>query len=151
MNQSFASQSAARDPQAPLFFSKVVTRGDGEERISAVIRQAADGAIEIGLHNHAGAVKVGNERATLGFKLPASADGEAFVDDLLAAYVGPVTLAGLMFGWYAEPLYKHEARYDESVDRAFLAHLLETGEVSPENNRGDDRDVEPADDDDTLN
>lgn len=138
MNQSFASQSVVA-PEA-VFFSRVVTLPDGigDQRISGMVRTRADGTVEVGLHNHAGAVQNGNAKSTLGFELPAGANGEEFADDLLAAYASPPrTTEAVLFGWFYTAMAKHRAEYSEIVDAAFLAHLRETGEVSPENDRDD--------------
>lgn len=127
--------SRQADPSPLVSFSKVVNRPHtcaGDEKLSIVIR-STESAVEVGLLNHYVLDDSGSlDKAVVGLKLPAGADGPAFVEAFVAAYVVPPTLLSLFEGWATPVLETFGGGFDQSVENTMVAHFAETGDVSPE-------------------
>lgn len=129
-------------------YSRVIERpqvGLGPERIQVVIRTSSDGApTEVGLFNHAHReylVAHGSSKpavdSTLGYRLPAAQDADAFVDALLEEYQKPIGFLQMMFGYGVMARQRFDAEYCEAVAEATTRHLIETGDVAPDAPRAD--------------
>lgn len=123
-------------PVAPIVsFSKVVNRphtGIGDERLSIVIR-STEHAVEVGLLNHYVLNTSGSlNLAVVGLRLPADADGQAFVDEFVSAYVAPPTLEALFDGWSTPVMRKYAACYNSAFEGELVLEFIETGDVSHE-------------------
>jgi hypothetical protein len=70
--------------------------------------------------------------AAIGLKLPAGADGLAFADAFIAAYVAPPTIRTIFEGWSTPVFEAFGGGFDQSVENTMVAHFAETGDVSPE-------------------
>lgn len=120
-----------------------------QERITVRIEQAAD-AVEVVLYNHGSEAEPRNDEDSLiALVLPADGDGEAFVDEFLAAYQAPPSLMTALFGgWSAAVLQAHQAKPSDELHAKAVARFRDegvVGESARESSYDDDGD------DQTLN
>lgn len=101
-----------------------------QERVTVRIEPTAS-QLEVVFYNHGTEAQPRNDEDSLiALVLPADGDGEAFVDEFLAAYQAPPDFMTALFGgWSVAVLRAHQAKPSDELHAKAAARLREEGVI----------------------